>query len=137
MRVLVVGSRSFSDYELLKATLDKLLPHTDIEVVSGGAKGADSLAERYAKEKGYILKIFPADWNKYGKRAGYIRNAEMHEYISKSDERICIAFWDGESKGTQHNFDLAKRYGNHLEIVNYKELKCCQNMCEEIDELIK
>lgn len=120
MRVLVVGSRTFSDYELVKQTLDGLLPKdADIEIVSGGAKGADSLAERYAKDKNYALKVFPSEWDKYGKSAGYRRNADMHRYISESDDRICIAFWDGESKGTQHSFELARKYNNPLEIIRY------------------
>lgn len=120
MKVLVVGSRTFLDYDLLKATLDNILSNvTDIEIISGGANGADTLAEKYAKEKAYVLKIFPADWNKYGKSAGYKRNEQMHEYISHSEEKICIAFWDGKSKGTQQNFELARKYDNPLKIVMF------------------
>ncbi len=120
MKVLVIGSRGFDDYELLKETLDDLLSNaSDIEIVSGGAKGADSLAERYAKEKGCSCRVFPAEWSKYGKSAGYLRNAEMHRYISKYKERICIAFWDGISKGTQHSFSLAEKYQNPLKVIRF------------------
>lgn len=120
MKCLVVGSRNFNDYELMKENLDSILStYEDICIVSGGAKGADSLAERYAKEKGYKLKVFPADWDKYGKSAGYIRNEEMHRYISQFEERKCVAFWDGESKGTAHSFNLCKQYDNPLSIVRF------------------
>lgn len=122
MKILVVGSRNFNNYEMLKNAIDAAInTYGDIEIISGGAKGADSLAEQYAKEKGYALKVFPADWDIYGKSAGYKRNAEMHKYISEFDDRLCIAFWDGESKGTQHSFDLAKQYKNPILVIKYKE----------------
>lgn len=76
---LIVGSRGYTDYAAFKAKCDALLAgKTDIEIVSGGASGTDALAERYAHEHGYSLQIFPADWSRYGKRAGYVRNREMH-----------------------------------------------------------
>ena len=115
---LIVGSRDFNDYELLKEKCDKLLSNqSEITIVSGGAKGADSLAERYAHDKGYELKVFKADWDSYGKSAGYIRNEQMHKYISQFDKRGVIAFWNGTSKGTAHNFELGKRYGSYVKIV--------------------
>ncbi len=117
---LVVGSRTFNDYSLLRTKLDDILRnHKDIVIVSGGAEGADSLAERYAKEKGYELKVFPANWNIYGRRAGYIRNVQMQAYISKAGQKGIVAFWDGESKGTQHNFGLAKKYSNEIRIIKF------------------
>lgn len=122
MKILVVGSRDFNNYEMLKNAIDTAVnTYGDVEIVSGGAKGADSLAEQYAKEKGYALKVFLADWNTYGKSAGYRRNAEMHRYISEFNDRLCIAFWDGQSKGTQHSFDLAKQYNNPILVIKYKE----------------
>ena len=78
--LLVAGSRSFNNYSLLKEKLDYLLKNQiskEIHIVSGGAKGTDTLAERYAREKGYQLHIFPADWNSFGKSAGYLRNKQM------------------------------------------------------------
>ena len=117
---LIVGSRTFADYSLLVEKTDKLLQNKqgkNIIIVSGGANGADKLAERYAKEKGYQLIVMPADWNNDGKSAGYKRNIRMHEYISKKDDRGVIAFWDGQSKGTQHSFELAKKYGNPIRII--------------------
>lgn len=120
--LLVAGSRSFNNYSLLKEKLDYLLKNQiskEIHIVSGGAKGTDTLAERYAREKGYQLHIFPADWNSFGKSAGYLRNKQMHEFISKFPERGCVCFWDGASRGTQHNFELCKTYGTPLRKIIY------------------
>ena len=116
---LIVGSRSYSDYSEFKRIVDYLLSNKEnIIIVSGGANGADSLAKLYATEKGYEFLEFPADWNTYGKRAGYIRNEQMHEYIAKYAQRGCIAFWDGQSTGTTHNFSLAKKYKNPIRVFN-------------------
>lgn len=85
---LIVGSRSFSDYGLLAAKCDLLLRNWgSVVIVSGGARGADALAKRYAMDRGYRYKEFPADWDTYGRRAGYIRNRAMHEYISTHANR--------------------------------------------------
>lgn len=117
---LVVGSRSFSQYEVMKKYLNKVLANQEkVVIVSGGAKGADELAEKYAEEKGYPLIVMRADWEKYGKSAGFIRNEEMHEFIAKHEKRGCVAFWDGKSKGTAHSFELGKKYGNPVKVCKY------------------
>jgi hypothetical protein len=118
-KVIVAGSRDFNDYELLKLKLDALLQNKidnqdSVQIVSGGARGADSLGEQYAKEKSLDLKIFPADWDSYGKSAGFKRNSEMAQYAD-----ALVAFWDGKSKGTEHMINLAKRNGLHVRIVNF------------------
>lgn len=98
MKVIIAGSRNFDNYPLLKSKCDYLLKNkTDIEIVSGDAPGADTLAKQYAAEKGYKLTLFPADWSK-GKKAEPIRNTEMANYATH-----LIAFWDSKSKGT---FDM-------------------------------
>lgn len=81
-KVVVAGGRDFNDYNLLKNTLDHLLQNKlpDVEIVSGAARGADSLGEKYAHEKNLSLHRKPADWDRYGKSAGYRRNAEMAKY---------------------------------------------------------
>ena len=115
---MIVGSRGYTDYASFKAKCDALLADkTDIEIVSGGCSGADALAERYAHSHGYPLQIFSADWSRYGKRAGYVRNREMHAYISTFPERGVIAFWDGHSKGTAQSFALAKEFDNPIRLV--------------------
>ena len=114
-RVIIAGSRDFSDYDALKSYADAKLSNISrrdsIEVVSGCARGADTLGERYAEERGYGIKKFPADWNRYGKSAGYLRNVEMAEYAD-----ALIAFWDGKSKGTEHMIRIAKNRGLRIGI---------------------
>lgn len=118
--LLVVGSREFQNYTLMCYWLDKEINgRKDICIISGGARGADALAKIYAKARNYEYKEFPAQWNKYGKRAGYIRNEEMHKFISEKKEKKCIAFWDRKSKGTQHNFGMAEKYKNEIKIIKY------------------
>lgn len=124
--MLVAGSRGFDNYPLMCKCLDFLLKkqvamNKHIVIVSGGAKGADSLAERYADERGYEKHIMPADWDKHGKSAGYRRNESMHLFISapSGKKRGCICFWDGQSKGTRHNFKLAKDYGTPIRVYDY------------------
>lgn len=116
---LVVGSRSFNDYNLLEKKLDEILKNylnKKIIIISGGAKGADKLAEKYAEEKGYQLYVINADFSQ-GDKGGYKRNEIMHQYISKQKHRGCVAFWDGKSKGTQHSFTLAPKYKNQLRTI--------------------
>lgn len=117
---LVVGSRSFTDYELMSRKLDSLLSgESNVVIVSGGARGADRLAERYARSRGYALRVFPAKWDLYGPSAGYRRNVTMHQFISVHPNRKVVAFWDGKSKGTAHNFELSRMFNNPYEIVKF------------------
>lgn len=117
---LIAGSRTFDDYDLLKEKMDNFLQNKDnVLIISGGARGTDSLAERYAKEKGYSLKVMPADWKKHGKSAGYKRNTAMHDMLKEYPNRTCVLFWDGKSKGTQHNIPLAKKRNTPIRIVNF------------------
>ena len=117
---LIAGSRTFDDYNLLKDKMDNFLQNKDnILIISGGARGADSLAERYAKEKNYSLKVMPAEWDKHGKKAGYIRNTAMHDVLKEYSDRGCVLFWDGKSKGTQHNIPLAEARNTPVRIVRF------------------
>src|SRR5690606_18174151 len=114
-RIIVAGGRDFNNYSLLKEKLDYYLQNlADIEIVSGGAKGADILGERYAKENGYPLKVFKADWDTHGKRAGVVRNKEMADYAN-----YLVAFWNGDSRGTANMIELAKKQGLKVKIVRY------------------
>jgi hypothetical protein len=123
--MLVVGSRDYSNYQKMSQILDFLLKNQKkkgrkIIVVSGGAKGADSLAERYADEKGFQKHIMPAQWDVYGKSAGYRRNREMHIFIANPNckHRGVIAFWNMKSKGTRHNFQLAEEFNSPLRVFD-------------------
>jgi hypothetical protein len=102
VRVIIAGSRDITDYDLVKkAYFDSGFIAT--EIVSGGARGVDMLGERLAKELGIPCKRFPADWNKYGKSAGYKRNTEMVKY-----GEALLAITNG-SKGTQHMIELSRK----------------------------
>ncbi len=87
---------------------------TDIEIVCGMAKGADLLGKRYAEERGFKVKEFPADWNTNGKKAGPMRNTEMANYAD-----ALIAFWDGTSSGTGHMIEKAKQKGLKVRVIKY------------------
>lgn len=114
-KVIIAGSRSFNDFELLVAKCDKLLSaKTEGEVVSGTARGTDQLGENYAKERGFPIKKFPANWEKYGKIAGYKRNEEMADYAD-----ALIAFWDGLSPGTKHMISTAEKKGLKVRVFRY------------------
>jgi len=112
-RIIVAGSRYFSNKEWLYSVLDDYIKNIDdnVEIVSGHCRGADMLGEQYAKDHGIPLVLFPADWSKYGKRAGYIRNNQMAKYASEKNG-VLIAFPIGEARGTKmmiriaHNYDL-------------------------------
>lgn len=119
---LVVGTKTFMDYNLFSAKLNKLLStkhEKTIIIVSGDADGADKLAEKYASEHGYHIIVFQAHWEEYGKKAGPLRNEQMHKFISSKEDRGVVAFWDGKSKGTAQSFTLAQKYGNQLRIIQY------------------
>lgn len=105
MKVIIAGSRNGISYsDVKKAIEDSGFKIT--EVVSGTARGVDRFGEQWAIENNITVKPFPADWNTYGKRAGYLRNTQMADYAD-----ALIAVWDGESRGTKHMIEEAKRKG--------------------------
>ena len=105
MKYAIIGSRDYKNYEQFKATLDA--NYKDItEIISGGARGADSMAERYAKEHGIPTQVLVPDWEQYGKAAGHIRNTDI---ISAAD--VVVAYWDGISKGTKDSLRKAQAAG--------------------------
>lgn len=105
MKVIIAGSRSADDYyELLTAIT--LAEFTIDEVVSGGARGADKLGERFALSSDIPIRKFIPDWNRYGKSAGFRRNIEMADYAD-----ALIALWDGNSRGTNHMIQIAQKKG--------------------------
>jgi len=106
MKVIIAGSRDITDYGLVIDAVEKS-GFNITEVVSGTARGVDKLGERYAMDECIPIKRFPAKWKKYGKKAGYIRNEEMVNYIEKHNGGA-ILIWDGTSKGTKNTIDLIK-----------------------------
>ena len=118
-KVVVAGGRTFSDYELLRTTLDSLLRAKrtthHVVIISGAARGADKLGERYSDEtEGVTTMQFFADWDNKGRSAGYLRNAQM---ASTAD--AVVVFWDGKSKGSKHMVDISKAAGLPLRVVRY------------------
>ena len=105
MRTIIAGSRTANNYQALVDAL-AAAPFTPTVVISGMARGADRLGELYAFSQGLPLEKFPADWDKHGKNAGYVRNIAMAEVAE-----CLITLWDSKSRGTKHMIDVAKHHG--------------------------
>ncbi len=117
MNIAVVGSRNFNDYELLKSSVEEFVVEKTpehITVISGGAKGADSLAEKLASEKNYDTLIFNPDYKKYGRSAPLIRNTLI---IENAD--VVFAFWDGISRGTKDSISKAEKLNKEVRIRRF------------------
>lgn len=115
VRLAIVGGRDFADNDYMKKCLQGYRKeNTVIQVVSGGARGADSLGEGWAKENGIPTKIFPAQWDKYGKSAGFRRNKDI---VANCD--AIAAFWDGRSKGTENTISIARMNSKKVTIFKY------------------
>jgi predicted Rossmann fold nucleotide-binding protein DprA/Smf involved in DNA uptake len=125
MKIAIVGSRDFNDYEFLLKKMEEVVNSNMLlftyegefpmfSVVSGGARGADTLAERFALEHGVPIEIFYPDWNHNPKSAGILRNLRI---IDASD--IIVAFWDGKSTGTKHTIDTASKLGKDVYVFNF------------------
>jgi len=116
-RIIIAGGRNFNNYELLKDYCDTILIGPEkYTIISGKARGADALGERYAREKGYVIEEYPANWDMHGKSAGYKRNLEM---ANTAD--TLIVFWNEISKGTKHMIDIAKKYNLETHVKIYEE----------------
>lgn len=118
MKTIVAGSRSFSESPkiLVYAWVQEILYKNKItEIVSGTARGIDRYGEEWAIEAGISIRRFKPDWDKQGKKAGYLRNAQMGEYADQ-----LIAFYDGESKGTQHMIDLMNKLNKPVQVFTKK-----------------
>ncbi len=119
MKIVIAGCRNYNNYNEAKTFIDiiinKIPNKENIKILSGGARGADALGERYAKENGFKIEYHPADWAKYGKSAGPKRNQEMAQACD-----IAICFWDSHSKGTKSMIDYARKYGK-LVFIKYIE----------------
>jgi len=128
LRIIIAGSRDFNDYKLLKKSIKDILTNTSlkginkIKIISGTARGADQLGEKLARQFKLEIVTFPAKWDIYGKRAGYIRNEEMAKYaIQDNNYGMLVAFWDGESRGTKHMINLAKKHGLEVYVINFND----------------
>ena len=110
-KVVIGGCRNYTDYAFFKSHLDEILKSEkdEIVIISGHCSGVDIMGERYAAENGFTVEIFPAEWGKYGRAAGPIRNEKMVDIAD-----LVIAFWDGKSKGTKSLIKYTEKTGKAL-----------------------
>ena len=115
IKIVIAGCRNYNNYEEAKTYIDLCISNirngNKIIILSGGASGADKLGERYAKENGFEVELYPADWNNYGKSAGPRRNKLMAENCD-----CVICFWDGKSRGTKSMIEYAKTLEKELRV---------------------
>lgn len=115
MEIVIAGSREFTDYRVAELFIDECISEIrekePLIFVSGGCRGADQIGESYAEKHGFVVERCPADWNRYGRKAGPIRNRQMAQ---KADMVIC--FWDGKSKGTKSMIESAIQAGKTVMI---------------------
>ncbi len=122
MKLIIAGSRTFNNYPTLKKHIFDLFNELElsqkeikeVEIISGTARGADQLGELFAEENNLLLHSFPADWDKYGKAAGFIRNKQMGNFADR-----LIAFWDGKSRGTFHMIEYMWHLNKPTHIIKF------------------
>lgn len=114
-KVIIAGSRNYNNFEELTTVMDKFLKDKEeVEIIVGGAKGADTLGEMYANMRDIPVRKFLPEWSKYGKAAGRRRNEVMG-----LEADACVCFWDGESTGTALMIQVAKRNSLILQVVQH------------------
>lgn len=120
--IIVAGSRNLENYNVVKKVLNNYISLKDFKtqptIVCGMAQGADMLGYKFAKENNFPIKEYPANWDLYQKRAGHIRNEQMAKYASNNGKGVLIAFWNGESKGTESMISYAKKYKLEIHVYN-------------------
>ena len=114
MKIVIAGGRDFSDKEVAFKALNTVINSGDV-IISGHARGADTLGEMYAKEQGLKLELYPAEWDKYGRSAGPIRNRQMAEVADS-----LVAFWDGKSRGTKNMIETAEKLELPVFVFDYE-----------------
>jgi len=116
MKIIIAGSRDFKPSFKIEEQIDQIislyLEGRQIVIVSGTARGADQYGESYANKRKYRLERYPADWDKYGKKAGYIRNNEMALIAD-----MAIVIWDSKSKGSKHMIEAMKKLDKRVEVI--------------------
>lgn len=121
--LVIAGSRDLSEdfcYEIIEKFVNAYYPNLK-EIVSGGASGPDSAAEKFAKDNNIKFKLFSANWKALGNRAGPLRNKEMAKYASLRESGSLMAIWDGKSRGTSNMISEARYHGLDVRIVHIKQ----------------
>ena len=113
MKLAIIGSRGITINDL-----EKYLPKDVDEIVSGGAKGVDTAAAKFAKENGIVLTEFLPDYKLYGRGAPLKRNEEIAEYADEA-----LAFWDGASRGTAYSIELFKKLSKKVTVIIIQQNK--------------
>lgn len=108
MKLAIIGSRGLD-----QLMIDELIPSGVTEIVSGGARGVDTLAREYAISKGIKLTEFLPEYSIYGRAAPIVRNEKIAKYADEA-----IAFWDGSSRGTEHTIKVFQRLGKKVTVVD-------------------
>lgn len=122
VRIIIAGGRDMNSSEFTFPHIEEFLKrfeNQEITIISGGARGSDHQGELYAQQKGLKLEVRPADWNRYGRSAGFIRNEEMAKRAS-----ALLAFWNGKSPGTRNMIKLAQYHGLICHVVHYDKSNC-------------
>lgn len=122
MKTIIAGSRDIPQdraYYGIGCCMGKMIKngHPVTEIVSGGARGVDTFAKNISADYGIPFKEFPADWDKHGRKAGYLRNVQMAAYAD-----ALIAIWDGQSRGTKMMIDIAMKKGMPVEVYRTDEV---------------
>lgn len=120
IKLIVAGSRGFDNFPLLEMMILEHYNPSELEIISGNARGADRLGIQFAHKYNCKIKVFPAEWDKYGKSAGMIRNKQMGNYADKA-----IVFWDNKSKGTKNMIQEMQKQNKECRIIHYKECEYC------------
>lgn len=107
MKLAIIGSRTICNINIADYIMER-----PTEIISGGAKGIDTLAAKYAKENNIPITEFLPDYAKYGKAAPIVRNQLI---INNSDK--VIAFWNGKSRGTLTSINMARKAGKPIQII--------------------
>lgn len=117
-KLIIAGSRRIDRIPALRSMGAWALRNPrPTEIVSGTARGVDKYGEEFAQISKIPVVRFPADWDKYGKRAGYLRNEQMAEY---ADE--LLALWDGESRGTKHMIDIMRKKDKPVFVILHPKI---------------
>lgn len=128
--MIVAGCRTFGDTLSQQESISSKIQEActvfsadpeNVEIVTGGARGVDQNADIIAGKLGYGRKVFPADWDRYGKKAGPVRNRQMADYLlaARADHIALLAFWDGKSPGTRHMIKTARELGIKVFVVRF------------------
>ena len=116
-KIIIAGGRDFNNRFLLAASICdvlKELEEINPTIISGDARGADTLGAKYAYDNGWPVEHYPADWDRWGKSAGYRRNYDM----AKEADAL-VAFWDGKSRGTKHMIEIMEKLNKPVWIIYY------------------